>query len=190
MNPFVERRIRGILADHLGVDAEDLTPETSLRDDLAVDGADIADLAAALEETWGISIPLRQLDAAILVSDLYALVDRLLATQPLEVSPSEASVTASGARYVAEITRGDGSDLRAVDGHVTPYDVEGIAEAVRDMVNGHDAIHVTLRVEGAGPHAARALLAAVRARLRTLEHRGVAVDVTGTRANRGTRRAS
>jgi len=52
-----EAQIRQIVADHLGVNADDLTPEVSLTDDLAADSLDLFELAVALEEELGVDVP-------------------------------------------------------------------------------------------------------------------------------------
>ncbi len=53
----LEAQIRQIVADHLGVNADDLTPEVSLTDDLAADSLDLFELAVALEEELGVDVP-------------------------------------------------------------------------------------------------------------------------------------
>ena len=53
----MQAKIRQIVADHLGVNAEDLAPEVSLTDDLAADSLDLFELAVALEEELGVQVP-------------------------------------------------------------------------------------------------------------------------------------
>ena len=51
-------RIRSIIADQLGVDnVEDLTLETSLKEDLDADSLDAVEVIMALEDEFGIEIP-------------------------------------------------------------------------------------------------------------------------------------
>lgn len=53
----LRRRIRALLARQLGLDAEEVRPESHLVHDLGVDSLDAADLVLALEETFGLEVP-------------------------------------------------------------------------------------------------------------------------------------
>ncbi|MBI4715945.1 MAG: acyl carrier protein [Nitrospirae bacterium] len=53
----VEERVRKIVAEQLGVDLEDVTPEASFVDDLGADSLDTVELVMALEEEFDIEIP-------------------------------------------------------------------------------------------------------------------------------------
>src|SRR5207237_10150885 len=57
MSEFAEPRIRRLVADYLGVSADDLTPEVSLTDDLAADSLDLMELALVLEGELGLELP-------------------------------------------------------------------------------------------------------------------------------------
>jgi acyl carrier protein len=46
-----------IVADQLGVDLEEVTPEASFVDDLGADSLDTVELVMALEEEFGLEIP-------------------------------------------------------------------------------------------------------------------------------------
>ena len=51
-------KIRSIIADQLGVDnVEELTLETSLKEDLDADSLDAVEVIMALEDEFGIEIP-------------------------------------------------------------------------------------------------------------------------------------
>src|SRR5436309_15647473 len=65
-----EPRIRRLVADYLGVSADELTPEVSLTDDLAADSLDLVDLALALEGEFGIEVPARAVDEVRTYGDL------------------------------------------------------------------------------------------------------------------------
>ena len=56
MRALPEVRLRGVVADTLGVGPEDLTLDVSLTDDLAADSLDIAELAARLETDLGVQL--------------------------------------------------------------------------------------------------------------------------------------
>ena len=53
----VAERVRKIVVEHLGVDAEKVTPEASFIDDLGADSLDTVELVMAFEEEFGIEIP-------------------------------------------------------------------------------------------------------------------------------------
>jgi len=52
-NAALEPRVRRLVAERLGVSPEDLIPEASLADELAVDSLDLLEIAIALEaDLW------------------------------------------------------------------------------------------------------------------------------------------
>ncbi len=53
----VEERIKKIIAEQLGVEEEDVTPEASFVEDLGADSLDTVELVMAFEEEFGIEIP-------------------------------------------------------------------------------------------------------------------------------------
>jgi acyl carrier protein len=75
---LVESRVRCLVADSLGVDVRELTPEVSLPDDLAADSLDLVELSLALEEALGISLPERRMAAVRSYGDLLATVEALV----------------------------------------------------------------------------------------------------------------
>jgi acyl carrier protein len=50
-------RVKKIVVEHLGVEAEKVTEETSFIDDLGADSLDIVELVMAFEEEFGVEIP-------------------------------------------------------------------------------------------------------------------------------------
>src|SRR5262249_23837130 len=71
----VEPQIRRVVAERVGVGQEELAPEVSLADDLAVDSLDMTELALALEDEFGSTVPEQMLDE---VRTYQHLVDRVL----------------------------------------------------------------------------------------------------------------
>jgi acyl carrier protein len=67
---LVESRLRCLVADHLGVDAQELGSRVSLREDLAADSLDLLELALVLEREFAISVPDRVLDGVLSYGDL------------------------------------------------------------------------------------------------------------------------
>ena len=49
-------KICEILAEHFDVDAADITPDTSLKDDLGADSLDMAEMVMILEDEYSLSI--------------------------------------------------------------------------------------------------------------------------------------
>src|SRR5882724_10343192 len=56
MFDFVEPRVRRVVAEQLGVNIEELTPDVSLTDDLAADSLDLLELTLALETEFGVVV--------------------------------------------------------------------------------------------------------------------------------------
>ena len=50
-------KVKEIIVEQLGVDADDVTMETSFIDDLGADSLDIVELIMALEEAFDLEIP-------------------------------------------------------------------------------------------------------------------------------------
>jgi acyl carrier protein len=52
----VEERVKAIIVEQLGVDAEEVTPEASFVEDLGADSLDTVELIMAFEEEFGVEI--------------------------------------------------------------------------------------------------------------------------------------
>ncbi len=55
-------KIRELLAEELGVDASEITEETSFKDDLGADSLDLFELVTNLEDEYEIEIPAEELE--------------------------------------------------------------------------------------------------------------------------------
>ena len=53
----VADKVKGIIVEQLGVDAEEVTLDASFTEDLGADSLDIVELVMAFEEEFGIEIP-------------------------------------------------------------------------------------------------------------------------------------
>jgi acyl carrier protein len=53
----VAEKVRSIIVEQLGVEADEVTPEASFTEDLGADSLDIVELVMAFEEEFGIEIP-------------------------------------------------------------------------------------------------------------------------------------
>src|SRR4029450_3554015 len=67
---IVEPRVRRLVAEHLGVTEDELSPELSLVEDLAADSLDFAELGLAVEEELDVAVPDDVLDAGRTYCDL------------------------------------------------------------------------------------------------------------------------
>ncbi len=56
-NADIEKRVKKIIAEQLGVKEEQITPPASFVDDLGADSLDIVELVMALEEEFECEIP-------------------------------------------------------------------------------------------------------------------------------------
>jgi len=52
----VDERVKSIIVEQLGVDAEEVTPEASFVEDLGADSLDTVELIMAFEEEFGVEI--------------------------------------------------------------------------------------------------------------------------------------
>lgn len=53
----IENKIRDIIVEQLGVDADRIKPDASFIDDLGADSLDIVELVMAMEEVFDVEIP-------------------------------------------------------------------------------------------------------------------------------------
>lgn len=78
MSP-TETKVRAILLEHLGIDADRLTPGAKLGADIGADSLDGTELALRLEDDLDISIPDGEIKPTSTLDDVVALVDRQIA---------------------------------------------------------------------------------------------------------------
>ena len=169
----VEPRVRRVVAEELGVNAEELTASVSLTDELAADSLDLVELTLALEAELGIVIPEAILDTVRSFGDLVAAVQGGVRRRDVPTTPP----LLVAARVVSPSTTHHVHHA----GPLTPYTAETIAgwafqagagaeleislpDAVSDaqlseltaMFSGlrRRGIHVTHRVAVIGPGAA------------------------------------
>ena len=66
----IEQRVREVIADHLAIGDEQITPEASLADDLGADSLDLIELLMDLEEELGGTIDEDRLKTLRTVQDI------------------------------------------------------------------------------------------------------------------------
>ncbi|UTH14637.1 acyl carrier protein [Macrococcus equipercicus] len=70
-------KVKEIIVDRLGVDAEKVTPEASFKDDLGADSLDIAELVMELEDEFGMEIPDEEAEKINTVGDAVSYIESL-----------------------------------------------------------------------------------------------------------------
>ncbi len=69
-------RVKKIVVEHLGVDADKVTEEASFIDDLGADSLDIVELVMAFEEEFGVEIPDDAAEKIATVKDAIDYIDK------------------------------------------------------------------------------------------------------------------
>ena len=65
----IEQRVKDIIVEQLGVNADQVTPDAKFIEDLGADSLDIVELVMALEEEFGLDIPDEDADKLKTVGD-------------------------------------------------------------------------------------------------------------------------
>ena len=71
----IAERVKKIVVEHLGVDAEKVTENASFIDDLGADSLDIVELVMAFEEEFGVEIPDDAAEKITTVKDAISYID-------------------------------------------------------------------------------------------------------------------
>ena len=67
-----------IIANQLGIDHGDVTPEASVVDDLGADSLDVVELVMALEEEFNLEIPDEEAEKIKSVNDIFSHMESAL----------------------------------------------------------------------------------------------------------------
>jgi acyl carrier protein len=121
---LVEPRVRRLVAEHLGVAEEELSPELSLVDDLAADSLDFAELALAVEEELDLAVPEDVLDGVRTYGELVEAAIALARARLESQAPNVLVV----ARVRRPALGAEGTLERT--GLLTPYLAEVLADDV------------------------------------------------------------
>jgi acyl carrier protein len=76
----VEAKVKEIIVQQLGVDAEKVTPEASFVDDLGADSLDVVELVMAFEEEFDVEIPDEAAEKIATVKDANEFLKQNLAS--------------------------------------------------------------------------------------------------------------
>lgn len=176
MDEGTTRRVRAVVAERLGVDPEVLTGELSLRDELAADSLDLADVRVAIEDELGVVLPDRILAEVRTVADLVA------ATVTAARVRRERRPARIGGRMYARLAGAseDGAAIQERSDDLTPYAIETLVAAARAAGAGA-RLDVTVDA-GASADA----VAGLRAALDRLAARGLRVRLDVPGSSRGT----
>lgn len=73
----IDQRVKEIIVEQLGVNADQVTPEAKFVEDLGADSLDIVELIMALEEEFGSEIPDEQAEKLLTVGDVVKYIEDL-----------------------------------------------------------------------------------------------------------------
>ena len=68
-------KVKGIVADQLGVEAEEIKEDSTFVDDLGADSLDIVELIMRFEDEFGVEIPDEKAEKIKTVSDIVKYID-------------------------------------------------------------------------------------------------------------------
>ena len=77
MSNSIEEKVKSIIVEQLGVQAEEVKPEASFVDDLGADSLDTVELVMAFEEAFGIEIPDEDAEKIQKVKDAVTYIESL-----------------------------------------------------------------------------------------------------------------
>jgi len=75
MSNSIEEKVKGIIVEQLGVQADEVKPEAAFVDDLGADSLDTVELVMAFEEAFGIEIPDEDAEKIQKVKDAIAYIE-------------------------------------------------------------------------------------------------------------------
>jgi acyl carrier protein len=79
MSKSIEEKVKNIIADQLGVEEEQIKPESKFLEDLGADSLDLVELIMTLEEEFDLEIPDEEAEKITKVSDAIAFIKSNLA---------------------------------------------------------------------------------------------------------------
>jgi len=126
--PPLEPRLRVLVAEQLGLDTDALAGDVSLVDDLAADSLDLAELALALEDAFGLRVPDEALAEVRTYGELVETMETMNRRQ-LAVHASRSASQEPPFAWVCLVRpSGDGGTLERA-GWLTPYTLETVLDS-------------------------------------------------------------
>lgn len=68
-------KLKEMIAENLGVDADTITETSNFKDDLGADSLDLFELVMALEDEYGVEIPTEELEKIATVGDVIKYIN-------------------------------------------------------------------------------------------------------------------
>lgn len=75
---MVFEKLKTILAEQFEVDADTITMETALDEDLGADSLDVVDVLMSIEDTFSVEIPDEEIEKLRTVADVVAYIEEHL----------------------------------------------------------------------------------------------------------------
>jgi acyl carrier protein len=73
----IEAKVKDIIVEQLGVNADQVKPEAKMIEDLGADSLDAVELVMAIEEEFGIEVPDEEAEKLISVGDITSYVEKV-----------------------------------------------------------------------------------------------------------------
>ena len=70
----LEARVRSLVADQLGIDIDEVTPNASILDDLGADSLDLVELVMSLEDAFDLEVPDEEVEGMRTIADIQQYV--------------------------------------------------------------------------------------------------------------------
>ncbi|MFN0130871.1 MAG: acyl carrier protein [Verrucomicrobiales bacterium] len=71
----IEQKVRDIIVEQLGVNADQVTPEAKFIEDLGADSLDTVELVMAFEEEFGIEVPDEEAEKLLTVGNVVQYIE-------------------------------------------------------------------------------------------------------------------
>ena len=71
----IDQKVKDIVVEQLGVNADQVTPEAKFIEDLGADSLDTVELIMALEEEFGIEVPDEEAEKLVSVGDVIRYIE-------------------------------------------------------------------------------------------------------------------
>lgn len=68
--------IQSLIADQLGIDEGEVTPDARIVEDLGAESSDVANLVASIEDKYDFSVPESEIENLITVQDVFVRIQQ------------------------------------------------------------------------------------------------------------------